>query len=325
MKNRISISLVALAACSTLAAQQGSLAGPVTGFVYDAPARAVRPIQGIPGAALIGDPVSFGLDVHGAYVSPHQDAAFVSAADGSLHFFRLTSAGPVETGIGGVNFVPQGVVFSPSGSAAALFAAGRVQVFRGLPNAPALAASMTLPASGGMQAAPAGRARSNGTAIPAFAISDDGQYLITAGGQLLSVNGDAHSVAAAGAGTMVAFAPGGHDVALLDPANGLTVIRDASGAGTLQKVAPADDTLTSSAGLAFSQDGAKLFVASASTQSVISFDLAAGTRATIACNCTPTTLAPMGSLFRITELTGDPLWLVDAVASRTVFVPAKTN
>jgi hypothetical protein len=33
----------------------------------------------------------------------------------------------------------------------------------------------------------------------------------------------------------------------------------------------------------------------------------------------------MGNLFRLTELTGAPLWLLDGAAPRTVFVPARAE
>ena len=323
-----------LAGASVLAAQQGSLSGPVAGFIYDSPGRALRPIQGVPGASLIGDPLNLGLDLTAAYVSPRQDSAFVVSADGVLHFFRLASTGPVETSLGGVSFIPQRVVFSPSGHAAALFTLGKVQVFQGLPGAPALAGAITLPSTGGRQPspAPAGRSRQRTPTAADFAISDDGVYLLTVSGgsvRLLSVNGENRSLVPAGAdaGALVAFAPGGHDAAVFDPAAGLLLIRDASGAASPQTIAQPDDSLASAAGIGFSQDGAKLYVASAAAHGVVIFDLSASSRSTIACDCTPATLAPMGSLFRLNEFGSGPLWLLDAGATspRIVFVPAHTN
>jgi hypothetical protein len=50
----------------------------------------------------------------------------------------------------------------------------------------------------------------------------------------------------------------------------------------------------------------------------------AGNRTGVACACSPTELAPMGSLFRLNELGAGPLWVADAGSTgpRTVFVPA---
>ncbi len=321
-----------LAAGSVLAAQQGWLSGPVAGFVYDSPGHALRPIQGVPGASLIGDPISLGLDLSAAYVSPHQDSAFVVSAGGVLHFFRLTSAGPVETSLGGISFIPQRVVFSPSGTAAALFTPGKAQVFGGLPGAPALAGTVTLPATGGVQlSSPApNHSRRRTPATGDYALSDDGVYLLSVSGgsaRLLSVNGENRSLVQAGAGSLAAFTPGGHDAAVIDPTAGLLLIRDASGAATAQTIAQLDDSLASAVGIGFSQDGAKLYVPSAGAQGVVIFDLSASSRGTISCDCTPATLVPMGSLFRLNEFGSAPLWLLDAgaAAPRIVFVPAPTN
>jgi hypothetical protein len=321
-----------LAAGGVLVAQQGSLAGPVPGFIYDSSGRALRPIQGVPGASLIGDPINLGMDLTAAYVSPRQDSAFVVSADGLLHFFRLTSSGPAEISLGGISFIPQRVVFSPSGTAAALFTPGKVQVFQGLPGAPALAGAINLPAAGGAQplSTPGNRSRQRPPAAADFAISDGGVYLlsVSAGSvRLLSVNGENRSLVSAGAGALVVFSPGGHDAAVIDPAAGLQFIRDASGAASVQTIAPTDDSLASAVGIGFSQDGGKLYVASSAAQGVVAFDLAASSRSMIACDCTPSTLVPMGSLFRLSEFGPTPLWLLDAAAAapRIVFVPAPTN
>ena len=85
--------------------------------------------------------------------------------------------------------------------------------------------------------------------------------------------------------------------------------------------------LAGPAGLAFSQDKLTVYVASATAQSVAAFNLAAASRTAIPCGCTPSTLVPMGNLFRLTDLTVGPLWLLDGTAStpRTVFVPARVE
>src|ERR1017187_3333164 len=129
-------------AASALPAQQGRLSGPVAGFVFDNSGRVLRPIQGLPGAALLGDPLSFGLDVAAAYIAPHQDSAIVVGADQSLHLFLLNGGAPTEVSLGGIAGTPERVVFSPSGAAVALISAGSARVLTGLPNAPMLAGSV---------------------------------------------------------------------------------------------------------------------------------------------------------------------------------------
>jgi DNA-binding beta-propeller fold protein YncE len=319
---------IVLATSSLLVGQQGTLAGPVTGFVFDASGRVLRPIQGIPGASLLGNTVSFGFDLAAVYVSPHQDSALVVGADQSLHFFLLNQGAPTEVSMGGISGVPERVVFSPSGTSAALFSSGTARVLTGLPNAPALVGSFHVPAN--RQTAPArpGAAGSRHmSASQALALSDDGIYMLSVAegsARLLSIHGQNRSLFPAQADALVAFAAGGHDAAVMDSVTGLTLVRDAAGNAGTQVLAAPDEGLAGPAGLAFSPDETTLYVASATAQSVVAFNLAAASRTTIGCSCTPTTLVPLGNLFRLTELTGAPLWLLDGgLSPRTVFVPAR--
>jgi hypothetical protein len=125
-------------------------------------------------------------------------------------------------------------------------------------------------------------------------------------------------------GAVVAFAAGGHDAAVADAGAGVTLFRDLIGAGASEVIAPPDENNAPFSAVAFSADGKALYLASAAAQAVTQLDLAAGSRTRISCNCSPTVLARMGSVFRLTELTAALLWLVDAPESapRIVFVPA---
>jgi len=286
----------------------------------------MRPIQGVPGASLLGDPLSFGIDVAAAYIAPRQDSAIVVGSDQSLHLFLLNAGAPTEVSLGGVTGAPQHVVFSPSGTAVALILNGSARVLTGLPNAPALTGSVKVEANGmGMTGA-----HSLHVLYPSLALSDDGTYVLTIAqgtARLRSVQGQNRMLVPAQADAQVAFAPGGHDAAVVDSLTGLTLIRDASGAASAQLLAAPDEGLAGPVGVAFSQDKQTLYVASAKAQSVAAFNLAGASRTAIGCACTPTTLAPMGNLFRLTELTTGPLWVLDGAAAtpRTVFVPARVE
>jgi hypothetical protein len=304
------LGLVSLAA-SVLVGQQGGVRGPVAGYVFDRSARALRSILGIPGAWLVGDPLAFGIDLASAYVSPRQDLALVVGADGALRWFRLKSGAVSGLTPNGITLVPERVAFSPSGTAAALAAAGRVQVVTGLPDAPAPAGTVD-----------AGRAPGS------FAISDDGALLLFAARgsiRLVGTAGENRKLMDAGDGALVAFAPGGHDAAVADPAGaGVVLFRDIAGAATQSVLAPPGDSIAAPVGLAFSSDGRKLYVASSAARSVTVLDPATAERSAIACDCAPAGLFPMGNLFRLTEPGAGPLWLLDAGGGdpRIVFVPA---
>lgn len=320
------ICLPAILAAAPLVAQQGQVAGPVSGYVFDRGAHALRPVLGIAGASLLGGAIDFGMQPTAAYVSPRLDSAFV-VANGSVHLFKLSSGAPAEVPLNGIGGVPEGVAFSPSGTAAALFAGGHVQLVKGLPDAPAVAGVVDARIN---QQASAISVRPHPyrlMATESYAVSDDGTLLLVSSAgsvQLIQASGSAQSLMDSAGAALVAFAPGGHDVAVAS-ANGpgLVVIRDAAGAATQQPIAAAAD-IASANGVAFSMDGGKLYVAR-SRGGVAGFDLTAKTRTDIPCDCVPFGLTPMGSLYRLNELGSGPLWLLDPAGGRIVFVPAKTN
>jgi DNA-binding beta-propeller fold protein YncE len=312
-----SVSGMVWAISGVLAAQQGTLSGPVAGFAFDRTGGVLRPIKGVPGASLLGDPIGFGLSVASVEVSPRQDSAVVVGADTSLHLFLLNGGSPTEVSLGGVSGAPQRVVYSPSGTAVALLGPGSARVLTGLPSAPTLAGSVTIHSDGALA-----------KQVRNWALSDDGMYLLTVeqgSARLLSLQGQNRILIAAQASALVAFAPGGHEAAVMDSVIGLTLILDVTGTAGTQVLAAPDDSLAGPAGLAFSQDKQTLYLASAAAQSVVAFNLASASRTTVGCTCTPSTLVPMGNLFRLTELTGAPLWLLDSSTPRTVFVPARAE
>ena len=296
-----------LAACS-LYGQAGKLAAPSLGFVFDPPAHALRRIQGIPGAALVGAPVDFGFAVSAAYVAPRLDSVFVMAAsDGRAHLFRLTADAPLERAVDSLG-APLRVVFSPSGSAAALYSPGSVQVIKGLPDAPAVSATISLHRN----------LRARRPLPDTLAISDDGAYLLYGTGgpiELIGVAGNSRQIMA---GALAAFAPGGHDAAVISSGK-LILFQDIAGAATERSF----DGIETPSAAAFSPDGQKLFVASATGRAVTTIQVATGDRSALACDCAPSALTPMGSVFRLNELGSEPLWLLDTASERgLVFVPA---
>jgi DNA-binding beta-propeller fold protein YncE len=300
-----------------VSAQTGTFNGPVSGYVFDGGAHSLRPVLGIPGAATVGSPIDAGYSFTAAYVAPRQDSFFGVAADGSTHWFAIAAGAVTESAIQGVMQSPERVVFSPSGTAAALYANGQAQIVTGLPKSPTAAGAISLNSSD---------PRHGRRVAPALAVSDDGGYLLAALNgsiQLASQNGVVRPVIQTGADAVMAFAPGGHDAAIAAHGTGAVLIKDVPGTAARQPLAGDGPSFNAPVGIAFSGDGSHVFVASASEKSAMAFDLS-GNRADMTCSCSPAELTPMGSSFRLNELTSDPLWLVDAGASgpRVVFVPA---
>ena len=307
--------LLALISLSALlvSAQQSRIAGPVSGYLFDGSAHGLRPILGIPGASLIGDPIRFGFDLASASVAPRQDSTFVAAGDGTFHLFRIDGGAVSEVTVAGLSAVPDRVVFSPAGTAAALYTGGSVAIVTGLPASPSITGTLDVSALG---------------TPDSLALSDDGAILLAAAGTSVELYGnfnDFGKLTDVAGPAMVAFAPGGHDAAIGDLAGaGIVLYHDLTGSGDSSILAAPDDTLTGSTGLTFSTDGKGLLLANSPAQSVIAFDLAAGNRSSIPCSCSPTGIARMGNLFRLNELGRDPVWLLDSQAAqpRTLFVPA---
>ncbi len=302
--------------------QQKQVSAPVAGYVFDG--AALRPINGVPGGATLGEALDLGLAASAAAVSPQLDSAIVTASDGALHLFRLSGHGATEVSWNGVPHGPAQMVYSPSGTAAAIYAAGRVQVVSGLPNAPVPAFAAELDSSPVAPARQSPRAASQ-----AMALSDDATWLLVAGEgrvRLLGASGSSSVLLEGSRAVSVAFAPGGHAAAVLEGAGPwLNVFTDVSAASGQRIPAPG---LAEPAGLAFSADGKSVLAASRAGKSVTIFELAAADEATtLVCNCFPTGVTPMGRFFRLTEAGPGPVWLVDMSANpaRLVFVPARTN
>src|ERR1051325_1641400 len=61
--------------------ESSGIRGPVMGYIFDAPQKAIRPINGIPGSSLVGRRLDVPFAVTAAAVSPNRD--FVLAVSGS--------------------------------------------------------------------------------------------------------------------------------------------------------------------------------------------------------------------------------------------------
>jgi hypothetical protein len=315
MTSRI-LSIVALAslAAGLQAQPQGTIDGPVAGYVFDKAAHGLRPVLGLPSASLLGSPIKWRDRVDQLFIAPKLDSTVGVTSEGAFRLFRLRDGIATELAIGGLAPAgsPYSLAYSPSGSSVALYGGNRVQLVTGLPDAPVVGGSIDLTAAG----VPSG-----------LAVSDDATTLLVSVNnsiRLFESYADMGKLIDTASGALVAFAAGGHDAAVADAGAGVMLFHDLVGAGASQVIAPPDDNGTAFSALAFSADGKALFLASSTAQAVTQLDLASGSRTRIACNCSPTVLARMGSVFRLTELSGDPLWLLDAPerAPRIVFVPA---
>jgi hypothetical protein len=242
-------------------------------------------------------------------------------------FVRVAGATATPLACEGLTASPERIAYSPSGTAAALYAKGRIQLISGLPDAPVIAGDLAF--AFGERAPSRFNRRGAAREAGAFAVSDDGRFVLGVASRsvrLAGLAGENLSLMPAAEDAAVAFAPGGHDAAIADPANaGIVLIRNVDGDAARRQFSAPDSNAAAAAGVSFSADGLKLYVASSNR--LASFDVASGEGAAIACNCEPAGLYPVGGLFRLSEPGAAPLWFLDARGSepRVFFVPVRTE
>ena len=134
------IVLCTAAAGVLTAAPANGIGGPVSGFVFDGRSHALRPINGFPGSATIGAPLTLPFSAGLAVFATSLDYAIITDAHGTGEPFLVrglasgaATVTPLANGI-----VSSMVVLAASGSAAALYSQpnARLQFISGLPAQP---------------------------------------------------------------------------------------------------------------------------------------------------------------------------------------------
>ncbi len=287
--------------------------GPVMGYLPDN--GALLTLHGIPASGWVGDAVTPDRTLSHIAMSPDQSRALAIAADtGAL--MLLTPASGVAVRVNGAASGADRIVFSPSGTAAALWfsTASRLQVVSGLAATPAV---RNLDASflGGD---PAG-----------LAVSDDGQWVAGAWSSSVYAFGPYGSPSAlpvAGPAEALCFFHGRADVAVIT-ASQVVIVSDIGGAVVPNVIyskpndPPGTAPVQVAAGFAVSFDNRYLAIAG-NLGALATFDLTAGTSVGGNCNCSPSGLDGMGgSLFRLTGVNDGALKVFDASTNDVWFVP----
>jgi hypothetical protein len=292
------------ASLAAASASGADVSGAVSGFVYDSAARAIRPVLGIPGAAVLGEPLDSGSVVAYASIAPEQDVAVAVGTDGSVRLVRLgtRASQPLET----LHGAPRSVAFSPRGSSAAFLNDSTLDVFTGFPEKPSLARTLDLAAVG---------------TPSAVAISDDGTAVLVSAGGAVRAAGESADWKTLQEGEWVfAFVPGSRDALLAGRAGAVMLVREATASGERKQVAPGSDDAPAATAVAVTASGLYLVV---QDRQVSVLDPSGQVLAKHACDCAPAGVSRMGSTFRLNEVSEAPLWLLDGASpeGRLVFVP----
>lgn len=265
--NRI---LIAILLCAALAgAADTSISGPVLGYAVDG--NGVRPVYGIPGAALLGPVVDLGGRVMQAATANEAGLVMAALDDGRVVLFRGASASIIEDALP----APSRIAVSPRGRAALLYSeeSRTIQIITGLTGTPKIYEPLPLEWS-----------------VAAMAISDTGRGLLAADDSLwwaMPGRSVMHMMRTPGT-TAVAFFPGTNDVAFAHSGSLWTYrVGVTTAAGELSGV------------IALRAAGRALYAATPGGVSRV--DLASGERMNVPCTCEVSELDPMrgGAVFRL--------------------------
>jgi hypothetical protein len=293
-------------------AAQPSIMAPALGYAYDAGLRAIRPVRGIPGAAVLDEPLRIGFVPTRVAIAPHQDYALAVSADQGLHLIRWNTAPVSDIAIDGAMATADRIVFSPSGAAAILYdsTSGRMQVLTGVSDSPAVR---------DIQAA-------GSTSATTFAIADDATVLVVAGDTALAITPDLNSIPLPLPGSVaaLAFDRGSHDLLAITVSGDLYLAQNVNANLSIRQIYTGDAQTSNPVAVQFSPDESAAFIANgAGVLSTI--DLNTGSISTISCQCAPTRLEPFGQgIFRLTDISDGPVLLFDGTPkqNRVWFVPA---
>jgi hypothetical protein len=213
------------------------IGGPVSGYVVDGRFRAIRPINGIPGAAQLGAPLDlpFAIDLYA--IATQQDYAIVTAAKrgGAPILVRgLRSGAPQQQPVANA-IAASGIRLADSGSAGAFYSDTQLQFVSGLPDAPAVSDPVDVSAAGGV----------SGAAIDAAGHS---VLLLGRDGSIYqAVRGaDLKWVARVPGASSAAFLPSGDDAVVASADTGdVVLLSGLSGSLTVRTVAGAANGITS--------------------------------------------------------------------------------
>lgn len=133
------LGLIVSAAVAPLVLCATSLRSPVSGYLFDAEKGVIRPLNGLPGSAMLGGVMEAPERMAKVFFSPRQNAALAVSASKQLYYVTLDGQTAVFTPLGDLEMDVDLAAFRPDGRSAAVFEAAtrRIRPLTGLPGAPA--------------------------------------------------------------------------------------------------------------------------------------------------------------------------------------------
>jgi hypothetical protein len=309
----------------TMQAQSQPPAGPTLGYVWDAAGQSLRPIQGVPGASIVGSTI---------VSAPSQGPSFVATASSGVSgmaMFLDANGGIYQSPLTGgsltkIAVVPgaTSLVLSNSGSYSlvtgqASTGVSNSSVISGLPQAPSVH-SLNVSALGSIVA---GAASDTGTVVLATGSGQGGISVVAFVGQ-----GAGTQVATAQAFGGLQFVPSSDELVVADGASGAVTAISHLNTTPSSAVLSAPGGITAPVALDITPSG-RWVVAANHTGDVLRMDLTGAVATTkLHCSCAPSQVLALngstnGTAVRLVTGTG-PLWILDAgaTAPRVQFIPA---
>jgi hypothetical protein len=281
---------------------------PRLGYVWDSAAQSVRPVEGIPGAAFLGQALDLGGQLTRAVICRNLGYILaISSRERTASVLQIGAGSVTSRVIEGARQPVDRMVLSPSGTSALLYDAREqtLQIVTGLPGTPVVTRSITVPAA------------------EAMSVSDDGLLVLLALGESLDpafLSGSSEmpsSIPISGPVSAMALRPHSHD-ALIATAGSITWVPSLDTDPSYEVV---DGDPNTPAALSFSDDGSRFFAAYTDGRVRVR-SLVSGAASVSACPCVPDRLQPLhgDSLFALNQPGQGPLFIYDGVNNRVVFV-----
>jgi hypothetical protein len=294
----------------------GQLTGPVMGYLPDG--SSLRAINGIPASGTVGAAVTPSRNLAVMQVAPGQPMALATAADtGEVLLLTPSTEGAtiLMTSVAGATAGASKIVFSPNGSAAALWISGtsHLQILTNLTATPTV---RDIDASF-LTADPA-----------ALAVSDDGQWAAgawAAGLYTFAPDSSVRTLPVDSGVQQLAFFHSKNDLAVFSPTQVVT-FADIAGAATptvlwSQSADAAAASKPVAVGLGVTADNAFLTIA-ADSGALFTINLATGAGTPADCGCKPLGVTGLsGTVFRLNGVDAGPLKIFDAATNDVWFVP----
>jgi hypothetical protein len=326
LKNGIGVLVLVVLFSLVAAAQSGSIGGPDLGFVPNDSGNSVWPVLGVPGASVLGARFDLASGISVTAIAPKHDYALaISAEDGQAAVVHLDVAHPFLSLLTDVAVPSKIASLSPTGNAAALYSAAgkKLQVFSGLPKAPALVFEFDAAALPGE--------------IDQIAVSDDAQVALVSLESSESTNNGLWAVQASGSLRMsstgrsvMTFLANSHDAVIAeDSSQEVSLLRNIDGDFTRQLLsALSGGEPRPFSAIAFGGTR-KVLMTQRGSSAVTIFDFATGSLSALSCGCDPAGLFSLkgGLAFRLNSGSGGPMMVVDVSSDeyRVFLIPPETG